>query len=201
MITPLLSEANIATGFCNCCARAACVGADNRLTDRCNRPLEWRPERTRRRNPAGTRLRPAARWPRMRSTVFSGGPLFEQLRGIVGKAGSPMIWIGTEFACSPTMWMSATRTDPQLKPSTNWAHSASGLPVALTLLRKRQRWRQRRRDDPQSGRSGVDLDVIDGLAIAAGTRSADGDAGEDEVRNVCRSTIDRDGLHVLGRLA
>src|SRR5208282_2255331 len=63
-------------------------------------------------------------------TVFSGGPELEQLDGIDGNAGSPMICTGIDRACSPAACISASLTDPQLNPSTNWIHSASGLPLA-----------------------------------------------------------------------
>src|SRR5208283_1518525 len=62
-------------------------------------------------------------------TVFSGGPELEQLDGIDGNAGSPMICTGRDFACSPATCMSASLTDPQLNPSANRTHSTSGLPL------------------------------------------------------------------------
>src|SRR5574340_864014 len=63
------------------------------------------------------------------STVFSGGPLDEQVPGTFGNAASPITWIASPGAASPAIVTSALRTDPQLYPSTNCAHSAIGLPA------------------------------------------------------------------------
>src|SRR5438552_845930 len=65
-------------------------------------------------------------------TVFSGGPLLEQLAGITGNAASPITCIGNELAFSPAIVKSTTFTGPQVNPSANCWHSTSGLPLAST---------------------------------------------------------------------
>src|SRR5271155_1518505 len=89
------------------------------------------------------------------STVFSGGPELEQLVGIDGNAGSPMICTGMDCAFSPAMCMSASLTGPQLKPSANCMHSTSGSPFASTCCGSASAGdsaedNRRRPDDPVS---------------------------------------------------
>src|SRR5271166_1550317 len=59
--------------------------------------------------------------------------------GTVGIVGSPINWMGRPAtvafkgveAVSPAIWMVASDTDPQVKPSTNWLHCAMTLPFAV----------------------------------------------------------------------
>ncbi len=69
----------------------------------------------------------------------------------------------------------------------------------IGLLAQRERGREHRRDDAQPARSGVDLDVIDGLAIAARARRADRHAGEEDVDESAGPLLDAHRLHVLRR--
>src|SRR5262245_32359681 len=64
------------------------------------------------------------------SSVLSDGPVFEQLAGmLLLKPGAPITWMGTLLARSPDMAMSADCIGPHVKPSTNWLHSTTGLPL------------------------------------------------------------------------
>src|SRR5262245_53022034 len=63
------------------------------------------------------------------ASVFSGDPVFEQPEGTEEKAGAPITWIGVLLACSPASVMSAICTGPQVKPSANCPHSATGTPL------------------------------------------------------------------------
>ena len=65
-----------------------------------------------------------------------GVALLEQLEGTAENLGSPMIWIGTELACSLASFTSAALTGPQVTPSENWAHSAIGVPRAVVCWGK-----------------------------------------------------------------
>src|SRR5271169_2394927 len=62
--------------------------------------------------------------------------LLVQETGTAGIEGSPISWMGSPAtvafggveAVSPAIWIVASDTDPQVKPSTNWLH------CAMTLL-------------------------------------------------------------------
>ena len=86
----------------------------------------------------------------------------------------------SEFACSPAILKSATLTGPQLKPSENCAHSTIGLPLPSRSCGS-ARVPEHAGLKAQAGRSGVDLDVVDGLAVRAAPWRADGDRHEGKI--------------------
>ena len=69
--------------------------------------------------------------------------------------------------------------------------------VRVLLLGKCQRRREHGSEDTQSRRSSVDLDVVDRLAVGARARSADRDAGVQQVHVAAGTRIHDDRLHVL----